>query len=84
MAYAKAHFSALCHLVAIKGQQILILRYGKPTAMIGPVDAAGQAKTPRMTAKAFDVLIDGMIATTPYKAMTSKRALGRDRLDQII
>lgn len=83
MAYAKAHFSALCHLVAIKGQQILILRYGKPTAMIGPVDGAMLVKTPRMTARAFDALLDRMIAAAPHTAMTSKQALGRDRLDRI-
>ena len=83
VAYAKAHFSALCHLAAIKGQSILIPRHGKPTAMIGPVDGTGLAKTLHMTAKAFDALPDRMTATAPHTAMTGKQALGRHRLGRI-
>jgi hypothetical protein len=83
IACAKAHCSAACHLAAIKGQPILIPRHGKPTAMIGPVDGTGLTKRPHMTAKAFDALLDRMIATAPHTAMTSKQALGRHRLDRI-
>jgi antitoxin (DNA-binding transcriptional repressor) of toxin-antitoxin stability system len=50
MGYAKAHFSELCQLAAIKGQRILILRHGKPAAMIVPVDGAPQPPAPRITA----------------------------------
>jgi antitoxin (DNA-binding transcriptional repressor) of toxin-antitoxin stability system len=82
MGYAKAHFSELCQLVAVKGQRILILRHGKPAVMIVPVDGAAQPSAPRITAKAFDALVDRMIAATPPTAMTIEQALGRDRLDR--
>jgi antitoxin (DNA-binding transcriptional repressor) of toxin-antitoxin stability system len=82
MGYAKAHFSELCQLAAIKGQRILILRHGKPAAMIVPVDGAPQPPAPRITAKAFDALVDRMIAATPPTAMTVAEALGRDRLER--
>ena len=81
--YAKAHFSELCQQAAVNGQRILILRHGKPAAMIVPVEGTAPPATPRITAKAFDALVDRMIAATPQTAMTIAQALGRDRLDGI-
>lgn len=82
VAAAKAHFSELVDLAEHKGQRILILRHGKPAAAIVPVDVAADER-PRMTLKAFDALVDRMIAAAPETTMTIEQALGRDRLDRI-
>jgi prevent-host-death family protein len=82
VANAKAHFSELVDLAEHKGQRILILRHGKPAAAIVPVDVVA-AKPPRMTPRAFDALLDRMIAMAPESTMTTEEALGRDRLDRI-
>lgn len=82
VANAKAHFSELVDLAEHKGQRILILRHGKPAAAIVPVDVAVDER-PRMTVRAFDALLDRMIATAPESTMTTEQALGRDRLDSI-
>ena len=83
VANAKAHFSELVDLAEHKGQRILILRHGKPAAAIVPVDVASEERRPRLTLKAFDALVDRMIAAAPETTMTIEEALGRDRLDWI-
>jgi prevent-host-death family protein len=82
VAAAKAHFSELVDLAEHKGQRILILRHGKPAAAIVPVGVAADA-SPRMTIRAFDALVDRMIAAAPQTTMTIGEALGRDRLDRV-
>ena len=82
IADAKAHFSELVDLAEHKGQRVLILRHGKPAAVLAPVDVSA-ARRPRMTPRAFDALLDRMIARAPETTMTTAEALGRDRLDGI-
>ncbi len=83
VADAKAHFSELVDLAEHKKQRTLILRHGKPAAVIVPVDVADSEHGPRMTLAAFDALLDRMIAEVPESTMTIEEALGRDRLERI-
>jgi len=64
---AKAHFSALLELVS-KGEEVIISRAGKPTAILEPYRAENRPRTPGMLkgkigiAADFDELPDDIAA----------------------
>ena len=66
LADAKAHLSALVSEAQHKGRKILILRHGKPSAAIVPVDAAlapapsrKRERKARLTAREVRALLNG-------------------------
>jgi len=67
LADAKTHLSALVNEAEHKGRKTIILRHGKPSAAIVPVDVAlsprapaGRKGRPRLSPKQIRVLLAGL------------------------
>jgi prevent-host-death family protein len=79
---AKAHLSELVDAAEHRGQRILILRHGKPAAAIVPVRVAeGMTKRHVMTEAEAVAFLDEVATMAPPSVMSSKAALGRNRLE---
>jgi prevent-host-death family protein len=79
---AKAHLSELVDAAEHRGQRILILRHGKPAAAIVPVRVAeGMTKRHVMTEAEAVAFLDEVATMAPPSVMSSKTALGRNRLE---
>jgi prevent-host-death family protein len=79
LANAKTHLSKFVDLAEHRGQRILILRHGKPAAVIVPADMATTSAPPLTTSEAKD-LLDRLARCAP-PSETIEAALGRRRHD---
>jgi prevent-host-death family protein len=79
LANAKTHLSKFVDLAEHRGQRILILRHGKPAAVIAPADMHTTSAPPLSTSEAKD-LLDRLARCAP-PAESIEEALGRRRHD---
>jgi prevent-host-death family protein len=79
LANAKTHLSKFVDLAEHRGQRILILRHGKPAAVIGPTDMPATSAPPLTTSEAKD-LLDRLARCAPVSE-SIEEALGRRRHD---
>jgi antitoxin (DNA-binding transcriptional repressor) of toxin-antitoxin stability system len=77
LANAKTHLSRLVDLAEHRGQRTLILRHGKPAAVIGPADIPG-ASAPPLTRGEAKALLDRLARGAPPPE-SIEEALGRRR-----
>jgi prevent-host-death family protein len=80
LANAKTHLSKFVDLAEHRGQRILILRHGKPAAVIGPADMHTTSAPPLTTREAKD-LLDRLARSAP-PSESIEEALGRRRHDR--
>jgi prevent-host-death family protein len=77
LANAKTHLSKFVDLAEHRGQRILILRHGKPAAVIAPADMPTASAPPLTTSEAKD-LLDRLARCAPPSEIIEE-ALGRRR-----
>jgi len=76
---AKTHLSKFVDLAEHRGQRILILRHGKPAAVIAPADLPTTSAPPLTTSETKD-LLDRLARCAP-PSESIEEALGRRRHD---
>jgi prevent-host-death family protein len=77
LANAKTHLSKFVDLAEHRGQRILILRHGKPAAVIAPAEMPAPSAPPLTTREAKD-LLDRLARCAP-PSESIEEALGRRR-----
>ena len=77
LANAKTHLSKLVDLAEHRGQRTLILRHGKPAAVIAPADMP-TTSAPPLTTKEAKELLDRLAGCAP-PSESIEEALGRRR-----
>jgi prevent-host-death family protein len=79
LANAKTHLSKLVDLAEHRGQRILILRHGKPAAVIAPVERP-TTSAPALTKRQAKAVLDRLVRGAP-PSESIEQALGRRRHD---